>query len=105
MLTGRQRGQGLAPSALNKAVPPELDSLVGKMLASNAGHRYQSAATVAAELRNMAAILEARATAEEAAFERPRRSRAGLSGSVVVLGVLAVILAIAVWLWRSLAGR
>ena len=86
-------------------MPPELDSLVGKMLASNAGHRYQSAATVAAELRNMAAILEARATAEEAASERPRRSRAGLSGSVVVLGVLAVILAIAVWLWRSLAGR
>ena len=105
MLTGRQRGQGLAPSALNKSVPPELDRIVGRMLATNLGNRYQSAATVAAELRSMAAILEARATAEEAAFEKPRRSRAGLSGTVVVLGVLAVILAIGVWLWRSLAGR
>ena len=105
MLTGRQRGGGLAPSALNKSVPPELDRLVGKMLATNPGQRYQSAATVAAELRNMAVILEARATAEEAAFERPRRSRAGLSGTFVVLGVLAVILVIAFWLGRSLAGR
>jgi len=105
MLTGRQRGQGLAPSALNKSVPPELDHLVGKMLATNTAHRYQSAATVAAELRSMASMLEARATAEEAALERPTRSRTGLSGKVVVLGVLAVILAIAVWLWGSLAGR
>lgn len=105
MLTGRQRGGGLAPSALNKSVPPELDRLVGKMLATNPGQRYQSAATVAAELRNMAVILEARATAEEAAFERPRRSRAGLSSTLVVLGVLAVILVIAFWLGRSLAGR
>jgi serine/threonine protein kinase len=105
MLTGRQRGQGLAPSSVNKAVPPELDRIVGRMLAANVDNRYQSAATVAAELRSIAAILEGRATAEEAAFEMPRRSRGGLSGTAVVLGVLAVIVAIGVWLWRSLAGR
>src|SRR5205085_2577373 len=56
MLTGQQRGQGLAPSALNKSVPPELDRIVGRMLASTVDHRYQSAATVAAELRSIAAI-------------------------------------------------
>ena len=89
MLTGRQRGQGLAPSALNKTVPPELDRIVGRMLASNIDHRYQSAATVAAELRSMAAILEARATAEEAAFESAAARARGLSGTAVVLGVLA----------------
>src|SRR4051812_42939621 len=33
MLTGRKRGQGVVPSALNKNVPPELDRIVGKMLA------------------------------------------------------------------------
>ncbi len=105
MLTGRQRGQGLAPSSLNKNVPPELDRIVGRMLAANIDHRYQSAATVAAELRSLAAILEARATAEEAALEKPRRPRRGSSGTVVVLGVFAVIAAIGVWLWWMLAGR
>jgi serine/threonine protein kinase len=105
MLTGKQRGQGLAPSALNKSVPPELDRIVGRMLAAHAEHRYQSAATVAAELRSIAAILETRATAEEAAFEMPGRARSGRSGTVVVVGVLAVIVAIGIWLWRSLAGR
>jgi serine/threonine protein kinase len=104
MLTGRQRGQGLAPSSLNKTVPPELDRIVGRMLASNIDNRYQSAATVAAELRSIAAILEARATAEEAAFELPRRRRSQ-TGSVVVFGVLAVIAAIGFWLWRTLAAR
>jgi serine/threonine protein kinase len=104
MLTGRQRGRGLAPSSVNKSVPPELDRIVGRMLAGNVDNRYQSAATVAGELRSIAAILEERATAEEAAFEKPRGPR-GRSGSIVVFGVLIVVVAIAVWLWWSLAGR
>jgi len=104
MLTGRPRGQGLAPSSLNKAVPPELDRIVGRMLAGHVDHRFQSAATVAAELRAMAAILEARATAEEAAFEVPRR-RSRRSGAMLVLGVLLLAAAIAAWAWHSLAAR
>ena len=105
MLTGRQRGLGLAPSSLNRSVPPELDRIVGRMLAANIEQRFQSAATVAAELRAMAAILETRATAEEAAFEAPRLGWNRRSGAVVVIGVLMVFAALAVWLWRSLAGR
>ena len=106
MLTGRQRGQGLAPSSVNRSVPPELDRIVGRMLASDADRRYQSAATVAAELRSMAAVIEARATAEAAAFEPPRNRQAGRpSGTVITIAVLVVFTAIAVWLWRSLAGR
>ena len=104
MLTGRQRGQGLAPRSLNKAVPPELDRIVGRMLAGNINHRFQSAATVAAELRAMAAILEARATAEEAAFEPPS-PRSRRSGAMVAVVVLLLFAAVAAWLWRSLAGR
>jgi len=104
MLTGHPRGQGLAPSSLNKSVPPELDRIVGRMLAGQIEHRFQSAATVAAELRAIAAILEARATAEEAAFEMPRRQSAR-SGRAVVWTVLVVFAALAVWLWHSLAGR
>jgi serine/threonine protein kinase len=104
MLTGRQRGQGLAPSSVNRNVPPELDRIVGRMLAANIAHRYQSAATVASELRSMAAVLEERATAEEAAAP-PRIRRRPQRGSAVVIGVLTVLAAIGVWLWRALAGR
>jgi serine/threonine protein kinase len=101
MLTGRQRGQGLAPSSLNKAVPLELDRIVGRMLAANIEYRSQSAATVAAELRAIAAILETRATAEEAAFEPPSAWPLRRSGWLVALGLLAAIAALAAWWWRS----
>jgi serine/threonine-protein kinase len=101
MLTGRQRGQGLAPSSINHAVPPELDRLVGMMLAGHVEQRYQSAATVAAELRSIAAILDVRTTAAEAAFEPPRRrqrrSRTRLIAAIVLLLLLAVV---AAWFWQ-----
>jgi serine/threonine-protein kinase len=105
MLTGRQRGKGLAPSSLNKNVPQELDRIVGRMLASNIDNRYQSAATVAAELRSMAAILEARATAEEAAYVPPRRQRSGPATLAMSVAAIAVAVALGVWLWRLLMIR
>jgi eukaryotic-like serine/threonine-protein kinase len=61
-LTGRRpshRGAA-APSASNPHVPPELDEVVLKSVAPNPDNRYQSAAAFAAELRNLAAILEGR---------------------------------------------
>ncbi len=102
MLTGRQRGQGLAPSSLNKAVPAELDRIVGRMLASDPDQRFQSAATVAAELRSMAAVLETRATAEEAAALPRRRQHRRRSGWLLALAVGLILLfaASAIWLWR-----
>lgn len=42
-----------APSALNRAVPEFLDCVVGKMLAKTLEERYQSAADVARELREI----------------------------------------------------
>jgi eukaryotic-like serine/threonine-protein kinase len=102
MLTGRQRGQGLAPSSINRAVPPELDRIVGLMLAGNVEQRYHSAATVAAELRSIAAILDVRATAAEAAFEPPRsRRRQRRTGMIVTIGLLLLLAAIAAWLWQQ----
>jgi serine/threonine protein kinase len=100
MLTGRQRGQGRVPSSFSKNIPPELDRIVGKMLASNVAARYQSPATVAGELRSMATILERRATEEEAAFERRGRRGSGRSGVVVAACVL-VLVALTVWMWRA----
>ena len=54
-----------APSALNPALPREADAIVLKALAKSLDQRYESAATLAAELRSLAAVLEVRAAAAE----------------------------------------
>jgi eukaryotic-like serine/threonine-protein kinase len=61
-LTGRRpshRGAA-APSASNPHVPSELDDVVLKAVAPRPESRYPSAAAFAAELRHLAAVLEAR---------------------------------------------
>ena len=35
MLTGRQRARGLVLTGLNATVPPELEQIIGRMLAAN----------------------------------------------------------------------
>ena len=105
MLTGRQRARGLALNRMNAKVPPELEQLIGRMLAANVEHRAQSAATVAAEFRCVAAILDARTEAAEAAeaAEPPRRRREQRRSGrmIIVVMLLVVAVAIAVWLMRS----
>jgi serine/threonine protein kinase len=106
MLTGRPRGEGLAPSSINRAVPSELDRIVGRMLASRPEQRFQSAASVAGELRAIAAILEARATAEEAEMDsrRRRHDRRAPSRAVWIALVVAIV-AMLLWLARAQAWR
>ena len=104
MLTGRQRSRGLVLTGLNARVPAELEQIIGRMLAANVDHRAQSAAAIAAEFRSVAAILDARTEAEEAAEAAapPRRReqrRGGIAALVVVLIVVAA--AIAVWWMRG----
>jgi len=53
------------PTAINPALPRELDGVVAKALARNPDERYDSAAVVAAKLRAIADILEARRAANE----------------------------------------
>jgi eukaryotic-like serine/threonine-protein kinase len=102
MLSGRQRARGLVLSALNRNIPAELEQIVGRMLAANVDHRAQSAATVAAELRSVAAILDTRTEAAEAAATlEPARRRTQRSRSrvvMMVIGVLVLLGAIAVWM-------
>ena len=106
MLTGRQRARGLVLTGLNARVPGELEQVIGRMLAANIESRAQSAATVAAEFRSVAAILDARTEAEEAAEAaepsrgRRERRRGGLVTIVIIL--LALTAAIVAW-W--LGGR
>src|SRR5436190_12225805 len=89
MLTGRRplhRGAA-APSANNRHVPPELDDLVLKAVAPNPDSRYQSAATFAAELRTVAAILDVRGAVgdEEDHHDRPKQSVAGIAMLAIVI--------------------
>jgi hypothetical protein len=60
MLTGN-RPSGDSPSGLSQSLPRELDAIVTKALSADAGS-YPAAATIAAELRSVAAILDVRAT-------------------------------------------
>jgi serine/threonine-protein kinase len=72
MLTGN-RPAGNSSSGLSQSLPRELDAIVSKALAADAGS-YPAAATIAAELRSVAAILDVRATTE-AVRVVPTRSR------------------------------
>jgi serine/threonine protein kinase len=101
MLTGRERARGLVLTGLNATVPTELEQIIGRMLAANVEHRAQSAATVAAEFRSVAAILDTRTEAAEAAeaAEPPRRrGEQRRSGLIVVVIALLIVGAIAAWL-------
>ena len=50
----------MRPSALNDAVSTEFDAIVARATAERVEDRYQSAVSLAAELRSLAAILDVR---------------------------------------------
>ena len=81
-----------APSASNPHVPGELDEMVLRAVAPNPDRRIQSAATLAAELRSLAAILDVRGVVEED-HEHGGAGGAGRTVliAVAVLAVLAVL--------------
>jgi len=87
-----------APTALNPGLPREVDAIVGRCLAPKLDDRYESAATLAAELRSLGAILDVRSgTSEPPAMvegEPERRSTVGWALAVAVLALAAAI----VWL-------
>ena len=68
MLTGRApsdeaspgRVTLMRPSAVNNALPAEFDAIVERTMAERVEDRYQSAVSLAAELRSLAAILDVR---------------------------------------------
>jgi serine/threonine-protein kinase len=93
-----------APSAVNGAVPRELDAIVSKALAKSPDQRYASAATMAADLRAVAAMLDARSATSEPAAAPLAVRPAGRSyaGWVVFVLVLAALVAGAWWLRASM---
>jgi serine/threonine-protein kinase len=90
----------VVPSSLNPELPAELDAILAKALSKSPTLRYEAAATLAAELRSVGAILDVRSDVSEAAaaatVDGPPRS----SKVWVALLVLAAIGA-AGWLMRG----
>jgi serine/threonine protein kinase len=84
------------PTALNRSLPPEIDAIVERMLAKKPADRYESAATVAAELRTVGAMLDARGAAQPVPTPRAA-TRSSRAAWIVALAALAAIAAL-VWL-------
>lgn len=97
MLTGTVPRSGWpapAPSTIHRSVPRELDPILARFLAIDQVDRYQSAVTVAAELRSVAAILDARAGASQPpvlARSKPARPRALWIAIAIVLVVIGAL--------------
>jgi TolB-like protein len=90
------------PSNVIKTLPRELDPILMKMLAKDPNHRYDSAASLAAELRSVATVLDIRSGEAE-----PRNVKiAGAPRRRSSWKPLAVVLAItlagaAAWRWGA----
>jgi len=99
MLTGVAPAPGAGvPSAVNRSLPREIDPIVGKALGKSGG--YESAATLAAELRAVGAMLDVRQEAQEAAVPVPVSPRS-YAGWIVLALVLATVAATAWWYFRA----
>ena len=87
------------PSQLNPDVPAELDAIVMRALAKSPEVRHQSAASLAAELRGVAAILDVRTGDREppVVVERPARRRS----PVLLLSLTTVVVSLVAGWWLA----
>ena len=100
MLTGSAPVPGAGvPSAINRSLPREIDPIVAKALGKSGG--YESAATLAAELRAVGAMLDVRQDAHEAASPVKMSPRRSYSTWIVLVLALAAVAAAAWWYFRS----
>jgi eukaryotic-like serine/threonine-protein kinase len=88
------------PSAINPAVPSDLDAVVLRALAKDIDARQQSAATLSAELRSIGAVLDIRAGDAGPGEllplgDEPERGAGFWIGIFVVLTIVAAV----VWWW------
>lgn len=91
-------------SSMAKAIPLELDAIISRALARDLNERHQSAASLAAELRSVAAILDVRTgDAAEPSALLPLDDRPDRNAMTLLVGALlaAAAAAGAVWWWLS----
>jgi TolB-like protein len=91
------------PSAVNKALPTELDPIVARAMAKSLDQRYASAVTLSADLRAVGTILDIRSDMQEpaAVFVPAQRTRSGGGGGRIAL--LAIVAAIGAGAWYERA--
>jgi TolB-like protein len=90
-----------APSSVNASLPRELDAIVAKALAKPRDQRYESAASLAGDLRSVAATLDVRSAVSDPASAPIvvlpwRRSRSGW-----VTALFIVVIAATAWVERT----
>jgi serine/threonine-protein kinase len=98
MMTGRQPSPSAVtpPATTNPNIPRELDPILRRALS---GQQYESAATIAAELRSVAAMLDVRSGDKEPPTSfapRPEKKRSVPVWLLVLVAV--VVIAVLVWL-------
>jgi serine/threonine protein kinase len=102
MLMGKPPAAG--STALSPSLPRELDEVVSKALGTRVEGRYEAAATCAAELRAVAAILDVRAASADPVrvmpVRRGRRSPGMWILLVVAIATIAVAALAATWWLR-----
>ena len=98
------RSQPGRVTAMTAGLPPELEPIVSRALAKSLQDRYETAATLAAELRGVAAMLEERANvaAEHMEAARPAEERRTWRWVLVALAGAA---AAGAWFERDLVFR
>jgi TolB-like protein len=87
----------------NRSLPAGLDSIFTKMIATAPDHRYASAAELSADLRAVAATLDARSAASEPTVVVAVRKPPGRVHSSRAIGVAIVALLIATAWWQRAA--
>ena len=99
MLTGKQPEAG--DTWVGPSVPADLQDVVSKALDPRPGGGYEAAATCAAELRSVAAMLDVReASAESARVVPVRRGKSPRAWIVVAIAVVVAVFAALAALWR-----
>lgn len=93
MLLGKPPSTVRTLSAINPDLPRELDPILLKATARGKGVRYESAAALAAELRSVAAIVDARSEASRPASIAPAKGarRSGPLGWLIALLTIGAI--------------
>jgi len=88
-----------AVSRVNPSVSARLDAVISRMLVKNVDGRYQQAAAIAADLRQLAADLQLRAVADRHREPEPRKSFSRPRGALfaVAFVVLLALTALAWW--------
>jgi len=100
--------QGTPPAATrqNKSIPAGFDAILERAIAKSLDARYPTASAMADDLRNLAATLHWRVTAETAGATAEKAARPG-RGVMTRLALAAILLALlgglggAAWHWRG----